>query len=182
MFAILCALFFVSPILCGDFLPDPAVIIRRKILEPEAAIKQLSTLTDDSIRNYHDEEHNNLLHIAVKTLLFYKDNMTYNKRVENSKSLLMFLAKKGVKINEENDEHATPYFYAEQECPLNPRGGMREIRDRFDRALTNYLKTELGADPTYSSFEPDIRAFKKKMNSCKQKICSVVCCKSKRRK
>ncbi len=174
-------LLFSMPIFCAEAEYDPAVIIRRNIRQPDAAIKGLSALGTSLIRNYRDDKYNNLLHIAVLTLIQQKDQPDYANTVEKSKPLFRFLALNGeVNINEANDDYMTPVFYAHR--ALDVESKTRTMRANTD-PLSVFLENELGAYPIQvdSMFEVDIRAFKKQLRAAKEKLSNIICCKSRRR-
>jgi hypothetical protein len=139
---------------------SPDKVIRENIHNPALTIQILQQYPAATLRNYRDQQYNNLMHITVAELLKKKNSRTYEKSINESKLLLAFMAGIGISVNEMNDDSNTPLFLAYQ----NDFHGNSSNQHAY---LSNFLEYNLDGHPTHFSLEPQIRAIKKALlDSC----------------
>lgn len=151
-----------SCVIHGMNFKNPAEVIRKHGLEPNSALnllKQLEQIDANILADFRDESHNNLLHIIVYEVVKQKGSVKdYDKLQEEYKPLICHLVQSGVRVNELNDDKKAPLFIA--------YGNLSNQDDA--EIIADYLHLELGAHPTYFSFEPQIRSLKR--------ILHMICC------
>lgn len=129
---------------------NPAEIIRQNILQPVRVIEALQQFPDETLANYHDGQHNNLMHVTVQAMLNAKHEIPADVPLKESvKPLMRYLAQVGVCINQLNDNHRSPHFLVYED----------DGQEQSDFA--DFLEDELHAHPTYFSFEPEKRKCKR---------------------
>lgn len=135
--------------------------------QPGLAVEQLKAQwSGRDLSTHTDDRHNNLMHTAITAMINQKNHVPYYPAFQQACiPLLRHLAHSGVAINELNDDRKAPHFlvYADEQGRQAPSD------------FVNFLESELGAHPTYSSLEPELRA-------CKRFLSRAVCCFSKKKR
>lgn len=126
---------------------NPAEIIRQNILQPAKVVKKLQKFSHETLADYHDGQHNNLMHVTVQAMLNAKHESPAAKvqLKESVKPLMRYLAQAGVRINQLNDNHRSPHFLVYED----------DGQEQSDFA--DFLEDELHAHPTHFSLEPEKR-------------------------
>jgi hypothetical protein len=154
---------FAGIVIQGMALDSPEKIILDNIEHPSQALELLEkNFSPVQLKDYRDKEYNNLMHVTIKELTKNKNTQGYVQLKDEFIPLLRHLAHSGISVNEENDNHETPYFLASKD-------------NDNDDLVENFLESELGGKPSYFSLNPELRFLKKLLAN----VCCGCCKKSK---
>lgn len=127
---------------------SPGQLIEHHIQHPTFIRNQLEKYPTQQLLTFRYFHHNNLFHILVKTLDQQKDSLKdFDQLIGKYKPIFEYLVKKGLDINEVNDDHDTPFIL------------MVKAQDKRLGPLEDFFTEELGAHLTYVSIAPELRFF-----------------------
>jgi hypothetical protein len=127
---------------------SPGQLIEHHIQSPTFIHNQLEKYPAQQLLTFRYFQHNNLLHILVKTLNQRKDSLeNFDQLISEYKPVFECLVRKGLDINEVNDDRKTPFIL------------MVKAQDKRLKPLENFLTDKLGAHLTYVSIAPELRFF-----------------------